>query len=75
MPPMYSLFSSTSGRMLARVSNSYAAVRPAGPAPMMMARFSCIQRTAAKNAGGNCRRALNNQDARVRKIGKPVLLA
>ena len=41
MPPMYSLISSTTGPMSVRVSSSQAAVRPAGPAPMMIAvRFS-----------------------------------
>src|SRR5580693_8266667 len=36
---MQSLFSRTIGLISVRVSNSYAAVRPAGPAPMMMAVF------------------------------------
>src|SRR3954468_5096023 len=37
MPPMYVLFSSSMGFTSDRVSSSYAAVKPAGPAPMMIA--------------------------------------
>ena len=42
MPPISPDFSSMMGMMSVRVNNSYAAVSPAGPAPMMMA-FFCME--------------------------------
>src|ERR1039457_504665 len=39
MPPMYSLFSMTIGWISVRSNNSSAAVRPAGPPPIMIALF------------------------------------
>src|SRR5215469_18615510 len=59
---MYSLFSSTTGCTSLRLTSSYAAVRPAGPAPMIKA-VLCFMTLVmrGRNVIGRKRRALTEE--------------
>src|SRR5579883_2491003 len=69
MPPISLLASRTIGRMLERRRNSSAAVRAAGPAPMMTAVFCSLicrfRRDEAEDSGELREKEENNSSCRV----------